>query len=274
MFRSGCMKKYLLTLCLLLTGLLPHVRAQLPTYYPQWWSDFNIIDLEEDHEENQGTANQGQAKYITLQAIEYLNEILEPVGGAGFVLTDLLNSNPATHNEPLNIGQLKNLSAPFFLRFQEVGFTPASPGWPATLILNEGAGDNSPLYPWLVDVTPDNYKNANIGQLKHLFSWSLNLWVLLDDDGDGMLDFWEKLIIDAGLTDQDSDGDVDIWDVLTTDDFDMDGLSNLDEFLNGTDPTKGDSDQDGRLDVDEILLGTDPKWRDHPDVELEVQIVQ
>ncbi len=42
------------------------------------------------------------------------------------------------------------------------------------------------------------------------------------------------------------------------DDFDGDGLSNLQEYLHGTDPTKKDTDGDGVNDGPEVTFGTDP----------------
>ena len=68
-----------------------------------------------------------------------------------------------------------------------------------------------------------------------------------DSDGDGMPDAWEGLhtfnpnnAADAPL------------------DADVDGLSNLREFLAGTDPRDADSDDDGASDGIELLHGADP----------------
>ena len=56
--------------------------------------------------------------------------------------------------------------------------------------------------------------------------------VFVDVDMDGMSDPWEQQIIDA-----DPDDDiVDIYDVLPGDDFDLDGMVNLDEYLADTEP--------------------------------------
>lgn len=45
-------------------------------------------------------------------------------------------------------------------------------------------------------------------------------------------------------------------------DFDADGLSNLEEFQNGTNPRVGDTDDDGVLDGEEARLGTSPTRAD------------
>lgn len=50
-------------------------------------------------------------------------------------------------------------------------------------------------------------------------------------------------------------------DISTTDgtgDQDQEGLSDLDEYAAGTDPTRPDTDEDGFTDQEEILAGTDP----------------
>ena len=69
---------------------------------------------------------------------------------------------------------------------------------------------------------------------------------LLDSDGDGLDDDWE--IANFGdLTSSDGTGDPD-----------SDGLTDLEEFQNGTDPNNGDSDGDGYNDSREVVEGTDP----------------
>jgi hypothetical protein len=64
---------------------------------------------------------------------------------------------------------------------------------------------------------------------------------LLDSDGDGMPDFWEKQQGLDPLTD-DADGDPD-----------GDGLTNLQEFKYGTDPLEADTDGGGVKDGEEVL---------------------
>ncbi len=72
---------------------------------------------------------------------------------------------------------------------------------------------------------------------------------------------------DEGVLDSDSDGLPDSWettyfgDLTTTDgttDLDGDGLTELAEYQNGTDPNNTDTDGDGDSDGDEVLYGADP----------------
>jgi hypothetical protein len=69
-----------------------------------------------------------------------------------------------------------------------------------------------------------------------------------DTDGDGIADSWE---LKYGLDPNNP------RDALL--DFDNDGLTNLQEFIFGTDPRKTDTDGDGFSDFEEITFGKDPK---------------
>ncbi len=83
---------------------------------------------------------------------------------------------------------------------------------------------------------------------------------VLDSDADGQIDFFD--------TDDDNDGLPDEWEransfnpLDSTDaslDGDNDGVSNYEEYLAGTNPTRKDTDNDGASDGDERAEGTDP----------------
>ncbi|GEM_PF-6669247 len=228
----------------------------VPDSYPDWWIEYGIIRLGQDHHDNLSAVNQGQAKFFTQQAILYLNDRLELLGGAGVTLEELLSAQPADHYAPLNVGQLKQLTHRFYLRFPEVEFQPGSTGWPATLKLDETPDkiDNELLYPWLNNTGTDNYKNANLGQIKHLFSWQLDAWIVEDLDEDGLPDYWEQLVYKADLM----DAIVDKTGVHPQDDYDGDGLTNLGEFQERTDPAVADTDGDGIPDGVEVETGLNP----------------
>ena len=72
-----------------------------------------------------------------------------------------------------------------------------------------------------------------------------------DTDADGMPDWWELIYsLDIYVDDAQTDGD-------------SDGLSNYDEYINGTNPTLSDTDADGLSDADEVqLYGTNPAAAD------------
>ncbi|MCB1131680.1 MAG: hypothetical protein KDN05_11155, partial [Verrucomicrobiae bacterium] len=69
-----------------------------------------------------------------------------------------------------------------------------------------------------------------------------------DVDGDGLDDAWEFAIAGVNHLDEVSPGD----------DLDNDGLTNLGEFQEGTDPDDADSDNDGFTDGFEVAQETDP----------------
>ncbi len=89
-----------------------------------------------------------------------------------------------------------------------------------------------------------------------------------DTDGDGLSDGDEvnSYNTDPNNTDTDGDGLSDYDEVITykTDpndangDADGDGVSDVDEIANGTDPTNADSDGDGFTDGQELDMGTNP----------------
>ncbi|MFZ9937805.1 MAG: PA14 domain-containing protein [Luteolibacter sp.] len=82
---------------------------------------------------------------------------------------------------------------------------------------------------------------------------------LSDLDDDGLPDEWEN---DHGLNPEDN-GRHDPVREGAAGDFDGDGLTNMEEYLLGTDPSKPDTDGDGVSDFDEVhLYGTDPLVRD------------
>ena len=85
-----------------------------------------------------------------------------------------------------------------------------------------------------------------------------------DFDSDGLTDAYETyIIIKLKLKGIDVNG---ISDIGPDDDYDEDGLSNIDEYNYGTDPTCPDSDDDGLSDYDELFTWeTNPNYWDTDD---------
>lgn len=84
-------------------------------------------------------------------------------------------------------------------------------------------------------------------------------YVIGDADDDGLLDTFEQSIIDADT----GDGITTTAHVLPEDDFDGDGLTNLEEYLLGSDPTSNDSNGDGLSDQQLALIGHNPASTDY-----------
>lgn len=121
-------------------------------------------------------------------------------------------------------------------------------------------------------------KDENGNGLPDFFEDFDNWEKLADTDGDGLPDSIEEYLgSDVNNTDTDGDGLGDYYEVFSTytdptmadtdengikdgdEDFDEDGLTNLEELLNETYPYSEDSDNDGLSDGDEVNnFGTDP----------------
>ena len=155
----------------------------------------------------------------------------------------------------INLGQLKAVAAPFYDRLIALGMdTKASliaHGYPASWAhaypWNPNDAWNKPLPPGTqVDKTA-NYVPANLGQLKMVFSFDIDLHYSQDTDHDGIPDWWEFAhhlnpydARDAAATSA------------------VGELTNLVKYTRGLDPAKLDTDGDGMRDSDELTFGTDP----------------
>ncbi|MDP0498729.1 MAG: hypothetical protein Q7P63_01405 [Verrucomicrobiota bacterium JB022] len=223
---------YQLTLLLtLVPGVLSAVPAGWPPAYPEWWYDADpsksVVDVDRTLAGDHGNSSPlllGQLKHMATIARDELDEQLALIGGAGPAIDNFVDGfvlESGANRSPANLGQLKNSSHVFFDRFADIGFGPGEAGWPDNLSLSEGANDHSPRYPWLNDSTPDNTSIANLGQVKHLFSWSISQWVSVDENpADGILDW--RITFAQTL---DPNGD-----------YDGDNATNQLELEQGTDP--------------------------------------
>ncbi|MFA6285846.1 MAG: chitobiase/beta-hexosaminidase C-terminal domain-containing protein [Opitutaceae bacterium] len=158
----------------LLAGVL--VPAFLWAAAPAWWTEQGVINTGPGvAADDYAAANQGQVKNIAKKA--YLAMQAKGLVEANSPLTTMVdawdagvaNPGPTTDDyAAINLGQLKNVAAPFYSRLREFNYTghPFPP-------------DQSPTtakpYPWSFSTsTADDYALANIGQVKNLFSFELD----------------------------------------------------------------------------------------------------
>jgi len=140
---------------------------------PHWWTARSVLDTNAVPNDY-AAVNQGQAKWMAAQAAGELDRLLP--GGAGQAVSNLLAGFTASGNDlPLNLGQLKALAAPFYDRIHAEGFIDALPE------------DLPGPYPWTEAPSDDNdFAIANIGQLKRVFGFDLDM--CFDTDNDGLPD--------------------------------------------------------------------------------------
>lgn len=206
------MKKFyvLLTLSALSVGLTAMASD------PAWWTDSahstNFIDTGAASN-NYAPLNVGQLKNVAARAKTYLDNQLASVGGAGPTINAMvanLTTNATLNYQPANLGQVKAVAKPFYDRLIAVGYNTTS-----NLISREYPGNYTGSYPWDPSTPPNqNYSPANLGQLKMVFSFDLNSFVItanLDSNSDGFRDVWQ--VYESGgtlsnlTTSSDTDGD-------------------------------------------------------------------
>lgn len=239
-FRQIVFILHILYFILLNASLANPIPVNRPLYFPAWWFDRSVIVPINPNDANPvwpasyppsndfGGINIGQLKQIATQAAAELNARLP--GGAGPEINALIQSwqqppAPGVQRDDFlipNIGQAKNIAKLFYDRLIAVGYAHA--------------------YPWSNSLTPPNdFSIINIGQAKNLFKFDV-----ADDDGDGMPNGWEVSNgFDPANGDENGNGILD-----SLDDADGDGVSNLDEQLQGRNPHAGAlPDANGQLNL-------------------------
>jgi hypothetical protein len=225
---------------MLIMTVMSVVQAQAPV----WWTEQNV--LSNNAPDDLAVASVGQLKYMTQKAA---NAIAASGQTLPVEITNLLNTwnsqNPVPDSDlhAARIGQAKYIANLFYTI---PGVTP-----PTGFAINAQASDDQPLV---------------LGQLKYLFAFEIQP-ANPDSDADGLNDSFEQQIINADpndaidalikvLPDDDGLAARRFWD------FDLDGISNMDEFLNGTDllvaqpgsDTENEGEGDGLPDSWEIQI--------------------
>jgi hypothetical protein len=208
------------------------------------------------NQSNHSPLDLGDLKQIASEARDEIDIAFAVAGGAGPAIDDLIDGlvlNYPNDLSPVTLSQLKHVSMLFFDRFAEIGFTPTSVGWPATLVLDEGAGDRAKGYPWRDDVVIADASPATLEQANHLFSWDLTSWVFPTWNAPELFKMKTSIINAANdpylQMFYDPAGEiVSIDDLLGSEpansyrlssvhwDFDGDGIDNYSEYLKGTNP--------------------------------------
>ena len=209
-----------------LIAAVMRVQAQSPA----WWYAREAVDSNTPPNDY-SPVTCGQLKWMATNACDEMNAYF----GAGSNVTALVNSFSNSSNYyPANIGQVKYVVQPFYDRLYEMDLTNTFPA-------------NMPgYYPWGNSSTTNDYAVANIGQVKYVFSFDS----AKDSDSDGMPDWWEAA---HNLNPYENDAGLDP---------DNDGLTNLEEYQNGTDPYNADTDGDGMPDGWEVAHGLNPLVND------------
>ena len=174
---------------------------------PAWWSARGVLTV--GGTADYAAVNQGQVKNIARAAMNEMDAMLPQSAGTGIHGVVDAWSVPGflPHDySAMNLGQLKNLTKPFFDKLLSVGY--------------QGPPLESGTYPW-VSGTANDYSLANIGQVKNLFSFDVTY---SSDPNNPLPDWWQmkyfgQLGNPAGA---DPDGD---------------GMTNLQEYQQGTNPT-------------------------------------
>ncbi|MBB5353311.1 hypothetical protein HNR46_003567 [Haloferula luteola] len=221
---------------------------------PEWWTNWEMPVLTGDSTNHHGPANLGQAKLMVAAALEALR--IERPDLATQVEAELIGANkpiptldpPTTqaaieaNYSPLNLGQLKSISTPFYDVLHNETTTSS---WLDSELIHaqtKDPNDSSNHYPWTSSTADDaNYGIANLGQLKAVFS------LRLEKTPSGMSQSW----VDAQLARLAAWG-IPLTKLRREEDYDGDGLTNYFEFLMGTDPFDVDSDGDGLVDSEDL----------------------
>jgi flagellar hook assembly protein FlgD len=180
-------------------------------------------------------------------------------------VTDSTSVNTAATRLQYSIATYDMLSSP-----DVIGWTDFGDGSSGALELNWSNFNGKYLF--IRCYAEDEHGNAAYSDVYKTFIGDVEP---TDVDGDGMLDDWEQLIVDANP----NDNMVNIYDVLPKDDFDGDGFSNLREFMSDSDGVNvqdipdcwADIYADGDVDGEDLALFIADFGRDDCSVEIQCE---
>lgn len=208
------------------------VSLSLYATQPAWWNSRGAVNPGATRNDY-AMANEGQLKQFTQQAVKEMNANL-PAFGAGNDLNSLVagwiadysaNGYSAAHPKPsdfqaVNVGQVKYIGGIVWNQLLAAGYTSTLPSW--------------------LVVTSSDSQAANLGQLKTVFDFDLTY----SSTGSTLPDWW--LIHNFGSV------LVDGTTVNPNADPSGDGMTNYQNYENGTDPILKDNPAVG-LEVSTIV---------------------